>query len=132
MNAEFLMKLAFSPSSSVSVMLYCCYYTAWTLELEEIALLHSRATHTRLREKDEIMPQFLFIIHSRKAHSICKSLVLIKKICFFSFIHFNFYHPSQKCSSTAPMGYQIKLDFRDKFRMEPSEDCKFDYLEVSD
>lgn len=28
------------------------------------------------------------------------------------------------------MGYQIRLDFRDKFRMEPSEDCKFDYLEV--
>lgn len=31
----------------------------------------------------------------------------------------------------APQGYLIKLDFRDYFLIEPSEDCKFDMLEVS-
>ncbi|XP_024083967.1 neuropilin and tolloid-like protein 1 isoform X2 [Cimex lectularius] len=32
----------------------------------------------------------------------------------------------------APPGHYLELDFRDKFRLEPSEDCKFDYLEIRD
>lgn len=32
---------------------------------------------------------------------------------------------------TAPVGFLIRLDFRDYFNIEPSEDCKFDFLEVS-
>lgn len=30
----------------------------------------------------------------------------------------------------APLGFLLRLDFRDHFDIEPSEDCKFDYLEV--
>lgn len=33
---------------------------------------------------------------------------------------------------TAPIGHTLKLDFRDKFSLEPSEECKFDYLEIRD
>nr|XP_018897448.1 PREDICTED: uncharacterized protein LOC109030773 [Bemisia tabaci]XP_018897449.1 PREDICTED: uncharacterized protein LOC109030773 [Bemisia tabaci]XP_018897450.1 PREDICTED: uncharacterized protein LOC109030773 [Bemisia tabaci] len=33
---------------------------------------------------------------------------------------------------TAEPGYLIRLDFRDEFHLEPSEECKFDYLEVRD
>ncbi|XP_073986483.1 neuropilin and tolloid-like isoform X2 [Rhodnius prolixus] len=29
-------------------------------------------------------------------------------------------------------GYQLKLDFRDSFYIEPSDECKFDYLEIRD
>ncbi|KAG5683889.1 hypothetical protein PVAND_013149 [Polypedilum vanderplanki] len=32
----------------------------------------------------------------------------------------------------APLGFQIRLDFRDYFQIEPSDDCKFDYLEIRD
>lgn len=31
---------------------------------------------------------------------------------------------------SAPVGYLLRLDFRDHFNIEPSDDCKFDYLEV--
>lgn len=34
-------------------------------------------------------------------------------------------------SFLAPPGYTLRLDFRDHFNIEPSEGCKFDYLEVS-
>lgn len=33
---------------------------------------------------------------------------------------------------TAPPGYLLRLDFRDEFRLEQSEDCRFDYLEIRD
>lgn len=33
---------------------------------------------------------------------------------------------------TAPKGYLLRLDFRDCFDLEPSDDCRFDYLEVRD
>lgn len=33
-------------------------------------------------------------------------------------------------SITAPPGFLIRLDFRDYFQIEPSDECKFDYLEV--
>lgn len=33
---------------------------------------------------------------------------------------------------TAPLGYTIKLDFREDFHIEDSEDCKYDYLEIRD
>ncbi|KAG8337398.1 Neuropilin and tolloid-like protein 2 [Homalodisca vitripennis] len=29
-------------------------------------------------------------------------------------------------------GHQLRLDFRDEFNVEPSEECRFDYLEVRD
>lgn len=32
----------------------------------------------------------------------------------------------------APIGYLLRLDFRDHFKIEPSDECKFDYLEVDD
>ncbi|XP_055713614.1 neuropilin and tolloid-like protein 1 [Phlebotomus papatasi] len=32
----------------------------------------------------------------------------------------------------APVGFLIRLDFRDYFNIEPSEDCKFDFLEIRD
>ncbi|CRL04102.1 CLUMA_CG017215, isoform A [Clunio marinus] len=32
----------------------------------------------------------------------------------------------------APPGYLLRLDFRDHFNIEPSDDCKFDYLEIRD
>ncbi|XP_058119715.1 uncharacterized protein LOC131293522 [Anopheles ziemanni] len=32
----------------------------------------------------------------------------------------------------APVGFLVRLDFRDHFYIEPSEDCKYDYLEVRD
>lgn len=35
-------------------------------------------------------------------------------------------------SVPASVGHTVKLDFRDKFSLEPSEGCKFDYLEVRD
>lgn len=35
------------------------------------------------------------------------------------------------CVSARP-GYQLKLDFRDSFYIEPSDECKFDYLEIRD
>lgn len=48
-------------------------------------------------------------------------IIIIKKLIrFLSVVHF-----------IAPQGYLIKLDFRDYFLIEPSEDCKFDMLEVS-
>ena len=33
---------------------------------------------------------------------------------------------------TAKYGYIIRVDFRDIFKIEPSEDCKNDYLEIRD
>ena len=30
----------------------------------------------------------------------------------------------------APVGHLLRLDFRDYFHIEPSEECKFDYIEV--
>jgi len=38
---------------------------------------------------------------------------------------------STKFHHLAPPGYLLRLDFRDHFNIEPSEECKFDYLEVS-
>lgn len=35
-----------------------------------------------------------------------------------------------KYQQLAPIGFLLRLDFRDKFHIEPSDDCKFDYLEV--
>ncbi|BET00095.1 CUB domain [Nesidiocoris tenuis] len=32
----------------------------------------------------------------------------------------------------APPGYYLKLDFRDRFDIEPSQDCRFDSLEIRD
>ncbi|KAL7031976.1 hypothetical protein ACKWTF_007190 [Chironomus riparius] len=32
----------------------------------------------------------------------------------------------------APSGFLIRLDFRDYFQIEPSDECKFDYLEIRD
>lgn len=32
---------------------------------------------------------------------------------------------------SAPSGFQIRLDFRNKFHIEPSPNCEYDYLEVS-
>ncbi|CAO1392044.1 unnamed protein product [Diamesa serratosioi] len=32
----------------------------------------------------------------------------------------------------APAGHLIQLDFRDHFNVEPSDECKFDYLEIRD
>lgn len=32
----------------------------------------------------------------------------------------------------AEPGHLLRLDFRDEFHVEPSEDCRFDYLEVRD
>ena len=32
----------------------------------------------------------------------------------------------------AQPGYLLQLDFRDTFHMEPSDGCRFDYLEVRD
>lgn len=34
--------------------------------------------------------------------------------------------------SVAPPGYLLRLDFRDQFRIEDSQDCRYDYLEVRD
>lgn len=31
----------------------------------------------------------------------------------------------------APLGFLVRLDFRDHFHIESSDDCKYDYLEVS-
>lgn len=33
---------------------------------------------------------------------------------------------------TATAGHLLRLDFRDEFHIEPSDACKFDYLEVRD
>lgn len=30
----------------------------------------------------------------------------------------------------APVGFLVRLDFRDHFHVEPSEECKYDFLEV--
>lgn len=43
---------------------------------------------------------------------------------FSSNLSFSFHFP-------APAGFLIKLDFRNKFNIEPSQGCEFDYLEVS-
>lgn len=32
----------------------------------------------------------------------------------------------------APVGSLVRLDFRDHFHVEPSDDCKYDYLEIRD
>lgn len=32
----------------------------------------------------------------------------------------------------APVGFVLRLDFRDSFFIEPSDDCKFDFLEIRD
>ncbi|XP_050077065.1 uncharacterized protein LOC126564155 [Anopheles maculipalpis] len=32
----------------------------------------------------------------------------------------------------APVGFLVRLDFRDHFHIEPSEECKYDFLEVRD
>ncbi|XP_063709692.1 neuropilin and tolloid-like protein 2 [Culicoides brevitarsis] len=32
----------------------------------------------------------------------------------------------------APIGFVLRLDFRDSFFIEPSDDCKFDFLEIRD
>lgn len=44
-----------------------------------------------------------------------------------------FFHIIYSCSFrfSAPPGFLIKLDFRNKFNIEPSQGCEFDYLEVS-
>lgn len=34
-------------------------------------------------------------------------------------------------SNTAPIGYVIKLDFRNRFNIEPSTMCEYDFLEVN-
>ena len=33
---------------------------------------------------------------------------------------------------TAPKGYRIRLDFRDEFHIEKTDDCKYDFLELRD
>ncbi len=45
-------------------------------------------------------------------------VIILIVFCFFVF--------------TAPKGYHIQLDFRDKFHIEASEDCKYDFLEMRD
>lgn len=35
-------------------------------------------------------------------------------------------------ASLAQPQHMLRLDFRDEFHLEPSEECKFDYLEVRD
>lgn len=32
----------------------------------------------------------------------------------------------------APFGYQIRIEFRDKFHLEGSTNCEYDYLEIRD
>lgn len=43
------------------------------------------------------------------------------------------YPPKLDCTFVleAPVGFVIKLDFRNVFNIEPSPGCEFDYLEVS-
>lgn len=36
------------------------------------------------------------------------------------------------CVFSAPKGELIRIDFRDSFHLEPSENCKYDYLEIRD
>ena len=36
------------------------------------------------------------------------------------------------CGISAEFGYQIRLDFRDYFHIEPSENCQNDFLEIRD
>lgn len=45
----------------------------------------------------------------------------------------NTYPPKLDCTFVleAPVGFVIKLDFRNVFNIEPSPGCEFDYLEVS-
>ncbi|KAG8231503.1 hypothetical protein J437_LFUL011541 [Ladona fulva] len=43
-----------------------------------------------------------------------------------------FSSPLPSSSFSASPGYLLQLDFRDEFHLEPSDDCRFDYLEVRD
>uniref|UniRef100_A0A8D8QDU5 Neuropilin and tolloid-like protein 2 n=1 Tax=Cacopsylla melanoneura TaxID=428564 RepID=A0A8D8QDU5_9HEMI len=53
---------------------------------------------------------------------------------FYSPLYPNTYSKNTKCTRTieAPKGELIRIDFRDSFKLEPSENCKYDYLEIRD
>lgn len=55
------------------------------------------------------------------------SFLLIFLICFFSFSH----SLPTLYLFVAPPGFVIRLDFRNRFAIEPSAQCEFDYLEVT-
>ncbi|KAJ6637091.1 Neuropilin and tolloid-like protein 2 [Pseudolycoriella hygida] len=48
--------------------------------------------------------------------------------------HHNDYPSDANCvrNITAPAGFVIKLDFRNKFHIEPSNKCEYDFLEIRD
>ena len=35
-------------------------------------------------------------------------------------------------NNTAPVGHQIRIEFRDQFHMESATNCEYDYLEIRD
>lgn len=65
---------------------------------------------------------FSLLFSATKAHSIFEHLLLVPFSLMNFLISFS--------SSTAKVGFQLRLDFRDFFHIEPSDGCKFDYLEV--
>ncbi|XP_041375207.1 neuropilin and tolloid-like protein 2 [Gigantopelta aegis] len=57
-----------------------------------------------------------------------------KKMEFYSPNYPHEYYNNTDCVLylEAPIGFKIQLDFRDKFELEKSDDCKYDYLEIRD